>query len=303
MWHTVIGELAHHDVREQTRPGHAPVHRPGRRQHLRDRPAPRAGQLRADVAHHVEGARLVVQNLRDVLTNLSQASATGRAAACALRGVNDGASRQVHRQLAQPWPGLWLSLLGSLLSDVTLDFNPSSGSTSAGNSTTGGAAWPPTSSSCACPSVSLERPHFMRRRYASSTFILSMVNCAIFKASCDRRTSPRNAALLVTRSANVMAMTLPAVTLSRNGTVPSTIAVSATPPSAVATCVQGAANRSLRAALRAAQRSARRCRSRPAARRSGPAQAASSTGTCRRRHSTATSPGRLGGPEMRRPSR
>src|SRR5438105_1728140 len=61
---------------------------------------------------------------------------------------------------------------------------------------------------------------FLRRRYASSTFILSMVNCAIFKASCERRTSPRNAALLVTSSANVMVMTLPATTTARDGTCP-----------------------------------------------------------------------------------
>src|SRR5450432_2513716 len=60
----------------------------------------------------------------------------------------------------------------------------------------------------------------MRRRYASSTFILSMVNCAIFKAACERRTSPLNAALLATRSADVMVMTLPAVNAPRNGTCP-----------------------------------------------------------------------------------
>src|SRR6185369_9254010 len=60
----------------------------------------------------------------------------------------------------------------------------------------------------------------MRRRYANSTFIFSMVNCAIFNASCERRTSPLNAALLATRSANFMIITLPAAFTARNGTCP-----------------------------------------------------------------------------------
>ena len=47
-----------------------------------------------------------------------------------------------------------------------------------------------------------------------------MVNCATFKASCERRTSPLNAALLATSSADVMVMTLPAEIASRNGTCP-----------------------------------------------------------------------------------
>jgi hypothetical protein len=89
----MIGELAHRDVREQPGAGHAPVHRPRRCQRLRDRVAPRAGQLRAHMAHHVEGARLVVQNLRDVLAYLPQAATTGRAATSAKRRVDDGAPR------------------------------------------------------------------------------------------------------------------------------------------------------------------------------------------------------------------
>jgi hypothetical protein len=60
----------------------------------------------------------------------------------------------------------------------------------------------------------------MRRKYVSSTFILSMVNCAIFKASCERLTSPLNAAQLVKSSVNVMTTTLPVASTHRNRTCP-----------------------------------------------------------------------------------
>ena len=66
------------------------------------------------MAHHVEGARLVVQNLRDVLADLAQAAAAGRATAPALRGMNDGASRQVGWQVAQARSGLEIPLCGAI---------------------------------------------------------------------------------------------------------------------------------------------------------------------------------------------
>ena len=66
------------------------------------------------MAHHVQGARLVVQNLRDILADLAQAAAAGRATAPALRCVNDGASRQVGWQIAQARPGLELPLRGAI---------------------------------------------------------------------------------------------------------------------------------------------------------------------------------------------
>jgi hypothetical protein len=42
----------------------------------------------------------------------------------------------------------------------------------------------------------MDRPYILRRRKHSSTFILSIVNCAIVEAPWGRRILPLNAALL-----------------------------------------------------------------------------------------------------------
>jgi hypothetical protein len=107
----MVGELADHDMREQTGACHTTIHWPGWCQCLRDRLAARTRQLWAYVAHDVEGSRHVVQNFRDVLANLTQATAARGAVAAAKWRVNDRAARQVFWQLAQPRPSLGLSFL------------------------------------------------------------------------------------------------------------------------------------------------------------------------------------------------
>jgi predicted TIM-barrel fold metal-dependent hydrolase len=67
------------------------------------------------MAHNVEGARDVVQNFRDVLADLPQATAACGAVAAAQWRVNDRAARQVFGQLAQARPGLGLAFLALLL--------------------------------------------------------------------------------------------------------------------------------------------------------------------------------------------
>jgi len=63
----------------------------------------------------MEAARLVVEDLRDVLADLAKATAAGLAAASAVRRVQDGASRQVLRKITHAGALLRLAFLAALI--------------------------------------------------------------------------------------------------------------------------------------------------------------------------------------------
>ena len=279
----VIGELAHHDVCEQPGAGHAPIHRAGRRQRLRDRLATRAGQLRPNVAHHMEGARLVVQNLRDVLADFAQGAAAGLAAAAGLRRVNDSAARQVRWQLAQPWPASWRSRFLRLglerrhvATSTCVSHIPASRQRSTADCRDLAAdelgvvhadrasRWSQAVLRCATAGTIPVRPSSCRWSTARSSR---------HRASAEPHRLQCSVVAHKVRERHGHDLRLPAATILRNRDLSrQPIALSTTPPCAVATCALDAASRCLRAASRAAPCSARRSRCRPAARRSDPSR-------------------------------
>jgi hypothetical protein len=82
----------------------------------------------------------------------------------------------------------------------------------------------------------------------SSTFILSIVSSAIFKASAERCTRPLSAALSASSSSNVMNVTLTVTQGLHNGSCPVNDKPLVYAQREAATCAAVVASRSLRAA-------------------------------------------------------
>lgn len=95
----MVAILAHQQVREQADAGHAAIDGPVRCWRLDDCAAARAGELGANVANDMEATQLLVECLRDVLTDFAQAATTGLAVAAAARRVRYGAPRKTIWQL------------------------------------------------------------------------------------------------------------------------------------------------------------------------------------------------------------